>query len=43
MHSFCLAIVSIMLAAQLMQQMGHIERGKVATLSQWCYLIAILF
>jgi len=31
-----------MLEVQLMQQKGHIERGNVATISRWCYLIAIL-
>jgi len=31
-----------MLQVQLMQQKGRIEPGKVATISQWCYLIAIL-
>jgi len=32
-----------MLEVQLMQQKGRIELGKVATLSQWYYLKAILF
>jgi len=31
-----------MLEVQLTQQKGHIECGKVAIISQWCYLIAIL-